>query len=463
MKSEKIGTLKSSAFTICGILAIDTFVIPAVMGVSSITIWLLISLFFLIPYGLVTAELGCRFPQDGGIYIWVREAFGKFNATLVGWFYWVNVALWMPAIFIAFTSWFSYTFDLELTFITLGSIACFMSWLIIFICIRGIETSVVISNAAAISKVFILLTFGVMGIIYMVKNGANNSFSITNFIPKLDFNSLTFVSAIVYNLLGFELISSIASKIDNPKKTIPIMTITSSVIIASLYIIGTFGLLVALPSKNIEPLMGFVNALEELTTIFGNVDYIVFRLLMIIALFSITSNMVSWVMGAVLVFDATEYASKSKIFSKQHDKYLTPYVSYTIMGIISTILIIINFMLNENASEVFWTILAFSFVIFLLPYVWMFLSLIKLDSIKKMGTNYIIPFGKVGIYIFSTLGLFFISISIFLLFYNGDFSLVYHGMLVIGTLFITILGIIIYKRSAINEEEIYNELRNEKS
>ena len=71
------------------------------------------------------------------------------------------------------------------------------------------------------------------------------------------------LAIIVYNLLGFELIGSIGDKIDNPEKTIPKMSILAGVAITVLYVIGTFGMLAALPAETIDTMDGFYYALED--------------------------------------------------------------------------------------------------------------------------------------------------------------------------------------------------------
>ncbi len=51
---------------------------------------------FFIPYGLITAELGSAWPGEGGVYVWVREAFGPKWGSTVAWLYWINNATWIP-------------------------------------------------------------------------------------------------------------------------------------------------------------------------------------------------------------------------------------------------------------------------------------------------------------------------------------------------------------------------------
>lgn len=449
MEEKKVSLFKMISFTVCGIVVLDTFVAPAAMGISSITVWLLTAILFFIPYGLINAELGAAYPEDGGIYAWVKRAFGEFQATMVAWFYWVNVAFWMPAVFIAFSWWFSMAYAPDLGTWPSAFLAIAMCWAVVGIGIRGVELGITVTNIAAIVKVAVLLIFGGLGVVYAIQNGSANDFSLANFALDFSFDTIAFSSAIVYNLLGFELISSIASSIDKPEKNIPKMTVLAGVLIAALYIIGTYGVLVAIPADAIDPLDGFFYALQELCTVFGSSSTVVFNIIMAGALFTLVSNMISWSMGGVEVLDEAEFTKKTKILGHRHAKYDTPDYSYVLMGVIATALIVLNFSLGESANEAFWTILSFSFLVFFLPYVWLFPTAVKLRHIDKdMKRPYEVPGGLPGLYISAFLGFAFIVLGIALLFFTGEgFDPLYHGTLIIGTGLTTIFGIGLYRKS----------------
>ena len=232
--NKKVSLVKTVLFTVCSILVLDSFVAPAIIGVSSITIWIVTAIVFFIPYGLLSAELGSTYPDDGGIVSWVDRAFGEYPSVLVGWMYWINVAFWMPAVFTAFSGWLNLAIFPDMSTVVQAVIAVAMCWVIVWIGVRGIELSVLVSSIMAIIKMAILVIFGFMGIAYGVKYGLANDFSLANWVPTWD-NTVTYVAAIVYNLLGFELIGSIGSKIDDPKHTVPKMTIIAGAAITFLY------------------------------------------------------------------------------------------------------------------------------------------------------------------------------------------------------------------------------------
>lgn len=332
---------------------------------------------------------------------------------------------------------------------TSAIIAILMCWLVVYIGIRGVDLSITVTNIAAILKVSILVIFGLLGVVYGVRNGFANDFSLSSFALTFDFDTIAFSSAIVYNLLGFELISSIASGIDKPEKNIPKMTILAGILIAALYVIGTFGVLVAIPAEAIDPLDGFFYALKELCSVFGGAQTTVFNVLIVVALFTLVSNMISWTLGGVEVLDEAEFTKKTKLLGHRNSKYKTPDFSYILMGVISTVLIILNFALSGNANDAFWTILSFSFLVFFLPYLWLFPAAVKLRNTDTSTPRpYKVPFGKFGLYFSSALGFLFIAVGIVLLFVTGEgWDPLYHLTLIIGTAITTLYGLLLYWKS----------------
>lgn len=453
MQEKKVSLVKSILFTICTIIALDSFVAPAIIGVSSITIWIIAAILFFIPYGLLSAEIGAAYPDDGGIYSWIKRAFGERLAILGGWYYWVNVAFWMPAVFVAFSYWFSYAFMPDANPWIMAGIAIAMCWLVVYIGVRGIELSVTVTSIAAIAKVAVLIIFGVLGVAYGIKHGFANDFSLKSFVPTFG-NTTQYITVIIYNLIGFELIGAIGSKIDKPEKTIPKMTILAGVVITLLYVFGTFGILAAVPVDEIDTVDGFFFTMQKICSVFGPAQDAVFYVIIVVSMLTLVSNMVSWSLGANEVLAAAELDKRSKLLSIRSKKYDTPSGLYYIMGVISTLLIILNFSLSEDANEIFWTLLSFSMLIFLLPYMFMFPAAYKLRiSDPDTPRPYKIPGGKAGMLICVGLCELFIGLSIVFMFKDAGsgFPL---WTLIIGTLITTVLGLMLYRAGNKKEKSV---------
>ena len=396
--NKKVSLVGTVLFTVCSILVLDSFVAPAIIGVSSITVWIISAIIFFIPYGLLSAELGSTYPDDGGIVSWVNRAFGEFPSVLVGWMYWINVAFWMPAVFTAFSGWLSLAIFPDMSIIMQAIVAVFMCWVIVFIGVKGIDLSVTVSNIMAIVKMAILVIFGLMGIVYGVKYGLANDFSIKNWVPTMD-DTVTYVGAIVYNLLGFELIGSIGSKIDNPKRTVPKMTIIAGIAITFLYCFGTFGVLAAINAADVDTVDGFVFALEELCKVFGPAQMPMFYILIILAIATLVANMITWCLGANEAFQGAELDKRSKFLAHRHPKYGTSDNLYYIMGAVSSALIILNYALSGDANDIFWAIFSFASIVFMFNYLFMFPAAIKLKYTDDTPRQYEVPGGKAGMWI----------------------------------------------------------------
>lgn len=454
---KKLSLFSLISFLVSGIIVLDTFVAPARLGASAITLWIIVAVLFMIPNGFINAELGGAYPD--GLVSWVKKSMGEFHATMAGWFYWVNVAFWMPAVFIVFTFWFSMTFfpDGEgwtvLTNPQMILIAVAACWALVMTVRAGIEVGVMVQKIATVIKIAVLLIFGILGIVHAVQNGPSEVFVGANWIPEFsDLTVITLVSAIVFNLLGFELVASIGDRVKDPGKTIPKAITFGAIIIGGLYIFATYGVLQAATladlSDEIFIVDGFIISMEILTeSVFGSFGPAVFKFIMAGALFSLIANMISWVIGASEILEDADFAKMYPVFNERHKKYGTLSKSYILMGIISTVLILVGLGLGESGDEAFWTILAFSMVIFIFPYIYLTPAVLKLRKLDgDESREFLIPGGKLGLKISAGLNFIFIALSlVLLLVINPGYDL-YYPVVIGGTIITTAVGLFFYKK-----------------
>ena len=420
MEEKKVSLVKCVLFTICSVLVLDSIAPAAArFGTQAITMWFLLAVIFFVPYGLLSAELGSSYPDDGGITSWVTRAFGEHLGVQTGWFYWINVAFWMPAVFVTFAWWLSYSFFPSAPPAVMAVIAVAMCWVIVAIGIRGVELSVTVAAIASYAKMAILLLFGLLGAAYLILHGAARPFRPQDFAITSLGSFSSGIAVIVYNLLGFELIGSIGSKIENPGKTVPKMTILAGAAITILYLLGTFGMLVSL--REIDEMDGFYFALRELCSIFGPAQTVVTDVLVVISCLTLVSNMLSWTLGANESLIAADLDRRSRFLGRRSKKYGTAAGLYVLMGILSTVLLILNFTLGSGeANAVFWDVLSFSFVIFMVPYLFMFSAAVKLRySDPDTRRIYRVPGGMAGMWICAILCLACVLIGVFFLFYEN--------------------------------------------
>ncbi|MGR5150330.1 APC family permease [Photobacterium swingsii] len=372
----KMGVTSLALFSLCAVIVVDTLTASASIGVSSIGWWLVTLVIFVIPYGLITSELGTTYPGDGGIYDWVKKAFGYKWAVRTTWFYWINVGLWMPAVYIMFAGMFAELFAPGLSLFWQIIICIALTWLTIWICNVSVDVGVWVTNIGAILKITVISVLGFGGFIYAAKHGVANEFSISAMMPSLD-TGVAFLPALVFNLMGFELVATMTKEMRDVRD-MPKSIFLAAAITAFLYVFGTVGILMALPVQDIGLVAGIIDTLRKLfgTGLFGqSMVYVIGTM----ALLTFIGNMVTWTMGASRA--AAEAACEGELpdaVAKMSEKHDTPIGANNITGILSTVVIIAYAIFAQSSDELFWSVFAFSSCIFLLPYLFMFPSYLKL-------------------------------------------------------------------------------------
>lgn len=435
-------SLDMTLFTVCAILVMDTLAPSAAIGPSSISWWLITLVLFFIPYGLITAELGTTYPEQGGLYIWVKKAFGEKWAARTTWLYWINVALWMPSVYILFAGMFAQLFFPEMGLWWQILIGIIMTWITVWIGSITLETSKWVPNIGAIIKALIMVVIGVGAFIYAGKNGVANDLSFGNILPEWG-AGLAFLPVIVYNFMGFELMSSASEEMKNPGKDIPRAIIISGALIAAFYLLGTVGILMALPLGGLGLISGIIDTLRVLLGESGIGGALV-MVLGVAALYSFLANMVTWTMGANRTAnEAAKEGELPAVFGKEHPVYKTPIGAFIITGIVSTAVMVIYGFMAGSAEDLFWTLFAFSSMVFLLPYLVMFPAFLKLRKIDPdVERPYKVPGGKLFITIMSVIcEIFILQAVVFFVYVPGEpIDWAYATPVLIGVILTVIVG-----------------------
>ena len=161
---------------------------------------------FLIPYGLIAAELGTTFESDGGLYDWVRKAHGRKMGTRVSWYYWINFPLWMASLAVLFPEIISLATGVQIGLIPSLMIELAFVWIIVYISFFPVCDSTWILNGAAVIKVLLAVIVGIIGVYIALTKGVANEYTVASLLPSFDLHSLSFISVILFNFLGFEII-----------------------------------------------------------------------------------------------------------------------------------------------------------------------------------------------------------------------------------------------------------------
>src|ERR1700690_875198 len=97
-------------FDICAIVSLRWVAAAAHAGPGSFVLWIIAAIFFFLPSAITVSSLSRRFPEEGGLYIWTKRAFGDQHAFLCGWFYFISNVLYLPSLLLAGISMTAFAF-----------------------------------------------------------------------------------------------------------------------------------------------------------------------------------------------------------------------------------------------------------------------------------------------------------------------------------------------------------------
>lgn len=442
--------------TVCIILVGDAVAPTASIGNSQYIWWIIMLIGFFVPYGLISAELGTQYPSEGGMYTWVKKAFGEKWAGRVAWYYWVNYPLWVASLADLVTTYLLQMLGFEMTWPVILAIQIGYIVLVSVLGVLRISQSAWLSNLGAICKFIFMAGLGALGIYVLVTQGSANPVnSWTDFLPmvgadgKFDFTGLGFVSLIIFNMLGFEVVSTFSEDMDNPKKEIPKAVIVGGILIAFFYLLASFGIGVAIPLEELSTDSGLLDSYNILLTTVGFSAAAIKAITIVVGgmfIYTLVANISSWNFG---VNSVIAYAAEDGTFPKswaKRNKDGVPYVVSIWTGIVGAIIAVAGIIVAQfvpDLSNLFWTFFSLSLVTLLLSYLPMFMAFLKLHkkgpAVKK---GYWINGGRIKITLFGLIPFLLILVALFFTLFP-EFNLEmfeYNWPLIVGAAIAIIIG-----------------------
>lgn len=182
--SGKMGISQIALFCMCAVIVLETLTASASIGPSGLFWWGITLIFFIVPYSLITSELGTAYPAEGGIYDWIRRAFGARMSTRAVYLYWLAGGLWMPAGYILFAGMFARVFMPELSLMGQVGIVLVMSWLTIAFINFKTSVGIWLTVSGAIFKITVIMILGIAGFYHLFMHGPANEFSLQTMLPS---------------------------------------------------------------------------------------------------------------------------------------------------------------------------------------------------------------------------------------------------------------------------------------
>ena len=432
MKKKKFKLVDAILGTVCLTLVCESVMPTAAIGNQQYFWWIFLLIAFCLPYGMITAELGTSYPSEGGMYDWVKRAFGPKWAGRVAWNYWVNFPLWIASLAVAVTDIIAGMFNVELSIWMLLLIQLAYVWLVTFLGTQRIGESKTVVNLGTAFKIILLLGIGLLGIYAVVKTGesANPITGVGDLFPSFDLASWSFISIILFNFMGFEVVGTWTDDMDDPKKDIPKALIFGGLLMALFYVLPATGFNIAL-SPEVVAEMDPENVVEVLTALFTAVGLsaATIKLFVIVAglmfIYTFVANIASWSFG---VNEVAKYAAEDGSMPKAFipvNKDGVPYKASIINGVVASIIVIGGILasfVSEDFEAGFSLFFCLSWITLLISYAPMFLAFLKLRMTdSKTKRVYKVPGGNLMITIATWVPFIILVLGIiFTLF--GDFT-----------------------------------------
>lgn len=379
MTKKKFRMADAILAIICAVFVCEAAAPAAAIGNQQYFWWIFLILAYLLPYGLIVCELGTAYADDaGGIADWVRRAFGDTWSSRVAWYYWVNFPLWMASLSFLFPETFTLLTGIELG--TLPSLAVELAfiWSVVLISFSRVSDSAWILNLAAVLKVGIAVLLGGLGIWYVTQHGFAADMSPATFLPSADLDGLTYLSIILFNFMGFEIIAVFAEDMENPARQIPKAIIGGGLAIAAIYLFSSFGIGAAIPADMVSLDSGLMDAVA----IMVGTSSPLFAAVAVVFLVTLFGNMISWSFGVNYVAaHAARRGNMPSCFARMSRKGI-PTGAAVVNGLVASALVLLSPVMSAMGMDgFFWVFFSMNVVFLLICYAPMFPAFLKLRRI----------------------------------------------------------------------------------
>jgi glutamate:GABA antiporter len=444
-------------FCIASVLGPRWIAAAARNGQSSIILWILAALLFFVPTAYIIVELSTRFPEEGGLYVWTKLAFGDFHGFVAGWTYWIYTVFYFPGLLLASAAMSAYVggagtawMAQNRTFLLTASFA--MLLVAVGLNIIGLNIGKWLQNAGGVGTYLPLMMIVAVGLVLWSRQGSVTHFTWTEMMPHWNWDTVNFWPQMAFAFAGLELVSAMSEEVRNPQKTFPRAIFASGALIALMYIAGTVAVLMMLPSESVDPKSGVFQAITEGSTMLRMAAVgVIAALLVTVGNAGGVGSTVAGVARIPFIVGIDRYLPDA--FGKIHPRWKTPYISILVQAIISGAILLVA-QINENTRGAYQILVDAATILYFIPFIYMYAAAIKLYARPDRSENrsaVVVPGGRLGVCIAGGLGLVVVTVGIVLSFVPpGDSSskILFETKLIAGTALSILLGLILYYRGA---------------
>jgi amino acid transporter len=366
-------------------------------GPSAVVIWFGAWLMFYTPLALSVVELSSRYPQEGGLYVWSKQAFGEFGGFMAAWIYWTSNLPYFPAVLYFAASNVLYMRESRWNHLSTNAnfhviFSVIVLAVITVMNVVGLDVGKWLHNVGALAMWLPVVIIIAMGGIAWHRFGSATSFTFANMIPSTHLKDMIFWSTLTFAFGGCETASFMGEEIKNPRRTLPWALFLAGLTVTFCYVGGTIGVLLALPSNRINDLQGLMQAITQTA---GRIGFwwIIPIGAALIALSNLGAASAYLAAVARLPFVAGIDRFLPTVFSKLHPRWGTPHFALIFQAVCGVAFIFLG-QTGTTVRGAYDLLVSMGVITYFLPYLFLFGAMFRLQG-ETAGPNVIrVPGGK---------------------------------------------------------------------
>jgi amino acid transporter len=398
---KSLGLLDLVLFNTVAIVGLRWVALAGHSGPSSLTLWVLAALAFFIPQGLCVMTLSSALPKDGGLYVWISEAFGERQGFIAGWLYWASNILYFPTLCLSTAVFGLYIFNdqfaaLEHSQTFAAGASLIMLGVALGFNIVGTGTGRWLQNLGGLAQWLPSLVLIGVGLIALFADGSATAMPASSLVPTFsNLDTIIFFSQICFAFAGLELAPVLAGEIREPRRTIPRALLISGVVIGGIYLLNTLALMWALPPDKISIIAGVNQAIAAAGAAHG-MAWLGPPVALLMTLAGI-GGLGAWLIGSArLLFVGGMDRLLPPAFARVHPRWNTPYVALLVQAGLAAVFILAATQ-GSSVHTAYLILVDANAILTFVVYLYLFASAVKLHRrIAKTPEAIAIPGGAFG-------------------------------------------------------------------
>jgi glutamate:GABA antiporter len=354
----------------------------AALGASGIVVWLIAWCAFYLPLALSVVELSSRYPQEGGMYVWSKRAFGEFAGFITGWTYWSSNLPYFPAVlyfaagnalFVGPDRWQNLS-DSKLYFLLFSILGLALAT---FLNVVGLSVGKWLHNLGAIGTWLPIAILYVIAGVAWFRFGSATSLTARTMMPSLHLRDVLFWATMIFALGGSESASFLGDEVQNPRRSIPRALLIGGSIVTTTYILGTVCVLIALPQGEVSGLGGIMQAISKSAERIGWIA--IGPLAALLITLSNLGALGAWLAASARIpFVAGMDRYIPAVFGRVHPRWGTPHVAILTQAACGAAFILLG-QAGTSVNGAYEVLVSMGIISYFIPYLFTFAAMIRLQ------------------------------------------------------------------------------------